>query len=413
MHVVDLGLIKYFIELWLGKKPFFTKFKICGEELEELNKCLSWIQSTDNITRNPRTLEELHYWKADEYKTVALYFFPLMEKFLPRVYFNHFKDFVRAYRILCSPEIQISQFEEADFLLKRFCKYSKMLYGPRIFTVKIHQVCYHLLDHVRLFGPPCQFSAKRYEDINGQLMRKNYGKHKIASQLIQKVSIPTTIDLMIEQIGVQQGSFFAKLLGDLGMKDFQEKNQKWVRINEKMEYNVKQKRMLMKNNNLWDLACELFPKKVVYTLDKIRFINSSIKCYTTEKRNSSFVLIQRNAEILFAKLRKFLVVDNTFFVIFEPISLWNNYFYGKIANKEIKTNPLECEKIEAIIDSVVCVSSVVMENTYLVPFGCHEAIRETDVVFDMMDIFKFDKITKERVKELCENENNYNPKPNK
>lgn len=185
MHTIDCGLVKYFLEMWLGKKKWFTKFAIKGDELKDLNSILDSVKIPDFITRRPRSLLELHYWKCDEFKNFAIYFFPLMEKFLPSPYYEHFKLFARAYRILSSNSIHISQFRLAEKLIKEFTQKCYTLYAKRVFTMKIHCVCYHLLDHVLLFGPLSHFSAKRFEDCNGKLMRKNYGKNNIAEQLIQ------------------------------------------------------------------------------------------------------------------------------------------------------------------------------------------------------------------------------------
>ena len=51
-------------------------------------------------------------------------------------------------------------------------------------------------------------------------MRKNHGEHKISQQLLQKFSIPTTIELVLEILKVKNHSSFGMLLRRVGMKEF-------------------------------------------------------------------------------------------------------------------------------------------------------------------------------------------------
>ena len=234
MHCIDLGVIQYFLESWIGKSCHFTEFDVILDQnkLHKLDKFLTQMKVPDEFTRMPRSTQELGYWKADEMKCFALFYFPLMDNFLPREYFLHFLDFVFAYRLLSKQRIHVSDLKKAQQLLDRFCQKTKILYGNRMFTIKVHMVCYHIIEHVKNFGPLSQFSAKLFEDINGKLMRKNFGKFKITDQLMQKFAMASVIDDLIDYLQIEKHSTLGVLLGKVGVPQFSLKKKCWLELKE-------------------------------------------------------------------------------------------------------------------------------------------------------------------------------------
>jgi hypothetical protein len=71
MHDILLGVQKFLLELWLlpkhNKKPFNIYHKLC-----EIDERLLNIRPTLNITRLPRSIQDLKYWKASKYQSCLL-----------------------------------------------------------------------------------------------------------------------------------------------------------------------------------------------------------------------------------------------------------------------------------------------------------------------------------------------------
>ena len=149
MHLIDLGLVKYFVECWLGNITHFIKELLTKEQITSLNQILCNLHVPVEFSRSPRSFEDVSKWKADELKDFAIYFFPIMDAFMEVTYFKHFILFVQAYRILSGTTITIQKFRRAEKLMNLFTTKLEQFYGKRIFTIKVHNVCYHMLDFVR------------------------------------------------------------------------------------------------------------------------------------------------------------------------------------------------------------------------------------------------------------------------
>ena len=213
MHLIHLGLIKYFVDCWLGNVSHFKKVLIDAPTKAMLNSTLVLLQIPAEFTRTVRSLEEIARWKAEEFHDFAIYFFVLMDEFLPSEYFLHFRLFVEAFRILSRPSITAQKFDRATKLMNAFQSQLHNLYGDRIYTIKIHKVVFHLFEYVRLYGPLNQFSATMYEAINGKLIRKYFGKYKIISQLMFKFNMPSVIQTLIEILDVEDDDKMKEMLG--------------------------------------------------------------------------------------------------------------------------------------------------------------------------------------------------------
>ena len=74
MHGVLLGVQKLLLTLWFSPKHKNRDFSISSKS-DRLNYCLENIRPTLDITRLPRPITDMKYWKASEYRS----FFCTME----------------------------------------------------------------------------------------------------------------------------------------------------------------------------------------------------------------------------------------------------------------------------------------------------------------------------------------------
>lgn len=130
MHCICLGVMRYLILLWISptynKEPWY----ICKHKLEILNKRLSNTKPPYDITRTPRSLQNIKFWKASVFRAFALYYFPLLEGILPELYFSHFPNFSCAFSILLQESVLTTQcVKDVGVLLDDFVQKVEYFYG--------------------------------------------------------------------------------------------------------------------------------------------------------------------------------------------------------------------------------------------------------------------------------------------
>lgn len=78
MHAILLGVFRMLLSLWINAKNHRYPFYINKHFKDEIDKELQNIFSPDFITRTPRLLKYLHYWKASELRDALLHYFPIL-----------------------------------------------------------------------------------------------------------------------------------------------------------------------------------------------------------------------------------------------------------------------------------------------------------------------------------------------
>jgi hypothetical protein len=206
LHVVDSGVVKYFIELWLGNGPQFVPlesrntnmpWRLPEHVIQEINLDLMKLRLPHALQRRFKTFDDLSNWKGDDFSNFLLYAsVPLLEGRLHTTYLEHWKHLVIAMQILTKKRLHRSEIDEAENHLRIFVGGVPILYLSNYCTIKLHGLL-HAPDSVRLFGPLQHFSSIRFEDLNGQLMRKNFGKHKIADHLMERFNYHSIVSMMV------------------------------------------------------------------------------------------------------------------------------------------------------------------------------------------------------------------------
>ena len=159
MHCCLLGCMKKMLLLWLKGR---LKTRLSNAQKDLVSKFLVSLRdyiSTDFV-RRPRTLEDVDYWKATEFRTFLLYTGCIVLKgVLKRKYYNNFLKMCVAIRLLLVPtETNINN---AGHLLNAFVEEFGQLYGPHTL---VHSLT-HLVVDVRQHGSLEEFSAFPYENI--------------------------------------------------------------------------------------------------------------------------------------------------------------------------------------------------------------------------------------------------------
>lgn len=123
------------------------------------------------FARRPRSLHQLHYFKATEFRMFLLYYGSVvLKERLPENQLHHFNALQMAARILTDPSLitQPNACDYADELLRAFVSDSAEIYSPKFVTHNIHNLI-HVVDDVKRFGPLDMYSCFPYESYLFQL----------------------------------------------------------------------------------------------------------------------------------------------------------------------------------------------------------------------------------------------------
>lgn len=122
MHCVCLGVVRYFMLLWFSKIKTKQPWQIRGKMLEILNKRLANTKPPYDITRTSRSVDTIHFWKASEFTTFVLYYFPLLEGILPDPFFSHFSNLSYALSVLLQERVPTQNVIDVGYLLDNFVR---------------------------------------------------------------------------------------------------------------------------------------------------------------------------------------------------------------------------------------------------------------------------------------------------
>lgn len=176
MHVVHLGVVKKLVQEWIN---VLTK-----KELEEI---FVKVQAAEKyrpieIRRQIRHLDEFKQYKAKEFRTLLIYTGPfLLKDILDNNKYKHFLLLHIAMRKLYDKKYH-NDYESIQKMIEDFVRQFKQLYGLNRLTLVVHSLI-HLCEDVKLYGPPRNFSAYKYENNNNKLTRNiRHGKN-VAQQI--------------------------------------------------------------------------------------------------------------------------------------------------------------------------------------------------------------------------------------
>jgi len=137
------------------------------------------------FNRKPRTLLELDFWKATEFRTFLLYTGPVvLKESLSTAKYVHFLHLSVGILILLSENT--SWYEYASSILKRFVEQMPILYTEDFLVYNVHCLN-HIADDAIKFGSLNKLSAFPFENFMQVLKNLLRAKNKELSQVIRRV----------------------------------------------------------------------------------------------------------------------------------------------------------------------------------------------------------------------------------
>ncbi|KYN08001.1 hypothetical protein ALC62_01020 [Cyphomyrmex costatus] len=136
MHLVCLGVVHRFMNLWFNVNG--GEWYI-GNHVNEINQLLINIRPPNIISRLPRGISESKLWKASEFRAFLLYYsLPILSKFLPNAYLQHWILFVLSIHLLLQKDIKLSDIKMTEIMLRMFVRDIGILYRPSDYVYNVH-----------------------------------------------------------------------------------------------------------------------------------------------------------------------------------------------------------------------------------------------------------------------------------
>lgn len=214
MHAVCLGVIRYFLLLWLtssSKLGWSIKCKI-----DILNVRMKAVKPPYEISRCPRTVDNISFWKASEFRAFALYYFSLLDSILPEPYYSHFCSLCYCLFVLLQESVPKSSVVKVNYLLQQFVRDTEYLYGSEHVTYNIHLLT-HLSTSVLDWGCLWTHSTFIPEWFNGELVSLCNGTQKVIEQMAKSYFMKNVVrnNAMEVVSGKKVSSEVEKLLNEL------------------------------------------------------------------------------------------------------------------------------------------------------------------------------------------------------
>jgi len=192
MHNICLGVMKKLIVFWTkGKKP--VRLVNPDDISDELDNIKSYLPS--EFKRISRTLEEVEYWKATEFRNFLLYIGPIVLKCrLRKSLYKHFMLLSCAVRLLISPETCHAYNNVARDLLNQFVTEYSSHYGEEYVGYNVHGLI-HVCDFVLIHGALDSFSAFKFENylqfIKKSSKNSRYPLQDVYNRIIEQINAKT------------------------------------------------------------------------------------------------------------------------------------------------------------------------------------------------------------------------------
>lgn len=188
MHLLHLGIMKYLMESWIGRK---SVARLRLSQLSVLREMLLSIKYNIpcEFQRKAFDIRLLSRWKATQFRCVLLYCgFIVFKNVLPEKYYKHYLLLFVACRILHSKVLILENTEYAKELLRKFFFLLPSLYGDQSQTLNHHNLI-HIADDVQNLKMDLScISAFWGENYIGIFKKFVKSPHKPLTQIVNRLS---------------------------------------------------------------------------------------------------------------------------------------------------------------------------------------------------------------------------------
>lgn len=116
MHGECLGVVNKMIDFWYNPKNHGKQFYISAQQKRIINQRIATIKPCRFIGRRLGPLENFKQFKASQYRSFLLYFYPVLDGILDQQYYNHFRLLSASIYVLLKPKISKNELLTAKII---------------------------------------------------------------------------------------------------------------------------------------------------------------------------------------------------------------------------------------------------------------------------------------------------------
>lgn len=188
MHGLLLGVTKNMLSFWWDSENHNSLFYITQTEKRYINQRIKSIKPCRFINRKINSLDDYKQFKASQFRHFLLYFHPVLNGFLKKKYYEHFRLLSSATYILLKSTITQQELINAEENIQKFVENYQVIYGKTQMTMNVHNLL-HLIDCVKHMGPLWSYSMFSFESFNFKLKRSGKDSTNVTNQIIEKIAI--------------------------------------------------------------------------------------------------------------------------------------------------------------------------------------------------------------------------------
>ena len=191
MHMCCLGVMKRLLGRWKGSKKSETKCNLSSQHKTLLDeKLLSYSEHVPSEFKRKLNsgFSNFQFWKATEFRQFILYAgIALMHDLLPHPLYLNFLYFAVSMRVLLDNN-QEGNLSKVEFMLKKFVKGARKLYGDGFISYNVHSII-HLPEDYHAYGSLNNVSCFPFENYLGCYIKGRLtGRNKPLQQICRHVS---------------------------------------------------------------------------------------------------------------------------------------------------------------------------------------------------------------------------------
>ena len=214
MHCICLGVVRQMANLWFDTKNHDEPFYM-GTQVSSIDSQLLAIKPPCSLSRTPRSLSLLKFWKAHEWLSWLLYYsLPVLRNILPAIYYSHWALLVDCTAILLGNNISLAQLVYCERTFVEFVSDFETLYGKQHMSYNVHQLL-HITQSVRHWGPLWSHSAFTFEAFNAVLLKMIKGTQGVPMQILNTFclmrAIPYNVSAVLPNCSEPEALFIQSL----------------------------------------------------------------------------------------------------------------------------------------------------------------------------------------------------------
>ncbi|XP_059474157.1 uncharacterized protein LOC132195889 [Neocloeon triangulifer] len=192
LHSCLIGVTKRWTKHILNSQNHSKPFYI-GLMSHLVDERIKKIRVPSFVTRLPRGLDDISFWKASEYRNWLLFYsLPCLKGILNDKFLLHHALLVEAIYTLDKSVVSQADLQLSNKLLNDYCSQYGSLYGRLEETFNLHMLL-HYTNSVEHIGPLWASSTFIFENANGTMRTSVQGKNNIALELVNTSQIHSAL----------------------------------------------------------------------------------------------------------------------------------------------------------------------------------------------------------------------------